>query len=175
MVQHVRHLLRPQKVSGHAPPRLTYHWEQFSQTAKQFTPLFTEHWRELALNQDSIALEPDYERYFQMELFGLLHVLAVRDAGHLVGYAFMIVNPHLHYASTKWAVLDIFWLKPQYRKGWNGIRLFKTVERRARNLGAVVLSGTQKLHFKNEKAHQVGALFEFLGYDPIETVYAKRL
>lgn len=174
-MQHVRELRHPQKVSGRAPPKLTYHWEQFSQTTKQYTPLFMEHWRELALNQDTIPLDPDFTRYFQMELVGLLHVLAVRDAGRLVGYAFLIVCPHLHYASSRWAALDMFWLKPAYRKGWSGVRLFRHVEQRARELGAVVLSGTEKQHFANGKQHRVGALFEFLGYDPIETVYAKRL
>jgi GNAT superfamily N-acetyltransferase len=174
-MQHVRELRKPQKVSGRAPRRLSYAWEQFSYTAPQFTPLFLEHWRELALNQDVILLDPDYQRYLQMELAGLLHVLVVRDAGEMIGYAFMIVNPHLHYASSLWAGIDMFWLKPAYRKGWTGIRIFRHIERRARELKAQVIIGTQKLHFKNGRAHQVGALFEFLGYDPIETVYAKRL
>lgn len=174
-MQHVRRLPNPQKVSAPARLELKYAWETFAHTVHQFTPLFHEHWRELALNQDSIPLEPDFERYFQMELFNLLHVLAVRDGGDLVGYVFMIVNPHLHYASSRWAVVDMFWIKPKYRKGWVGVRLFKHVERRARELGAAVLMTTHKNHFQNTKGRQVSSIFEFLGFNPIETVYAKKL
>lgn len=171
-MQHVRELRRPQSLSGRAPPKLVFSWEPFSAIVRQIAPLFTEHWRELALNQDTIPLEPDYERYLACERAGVLHVMTVRDRGNLVGYVFCIIGPHLHYVSTLWCFVDMFWLEPAYRKGFTGVRMLKAFEQRMRDLKVHVIHATEKHHFKNGR---VGAIFEFLGYAPIETVYSKRI
>jgi GNAT superfamily N-acetyltransferase len=173
--QHVPLPPRPPSRSGRAPPRkLTYTWEPFSQIIREVAPLFVEHWRELALNQDDIPLDPDYDRYLAYEQAGILHVLTARtpEHGRLVGYAFCLLGPHLHYASTRFAHFDMFWLAPKYRAGWHGIRLIRNAERRMADLGAKIMTGAVKQHFADGR---VGALFEFLGYSPIETNFAKRI
>lgn len=178
-MQHVRPPLLPPSLSDRAPPsrpKLVYSWEPFSSIAKAVVPLFHEHWREIALNPD-IPLDPDFDRYLAYEGAGILHILTARvsDTGRLVGYIFCTIGPHLHYASSRWCVVDMFWLAPEHRVGWNGIRLFKHAERRMAQLGAVNMVIAEKLHFHNPRDVKVGALMEFLGYSPIETAYAKRI
>lgn len=174
-----QHVLPPQAApspSVRAAPRrkLTYTWEPFSQIIREVAPLFAEHWRELALNQDDIPLDPDYDRYLAYESVGILHIITARtpEHGRLVGYAFCLLGPHIHYASTRFAQFDMFWLAPAYRSGWHGIRLIKYAEKRMADLGAKVMAGAVKQHFADGR---VGALFEFLGYSPIETNFAKRI
>lgn len=179
MNQHVRAPLPVPRASVPAPRKLVYQWEPFSGLAREIVPLFQQHWEEIALNQDVIKLDPDYQRYLTLEVAGVLHVLAVRDGrtGRLVGYVFCMLGPHLHYASSNWALVDMFWLHPDYRSGWSGVRMFKLLEARMREYGAAVIMVTEKQHFAgtHRHGHNAGAIFEFLGYNPVETVYSKRL
>ncbi len=179
MTQHVRELPQPRSLSVPARPRLIFQWEKFSHLAKSIGPLFIRHWRELALNQDAIPLDPDYDRYLACELAGILHVLCARNPhnGHLAGYIFAMIGPHLHYVTTSWCLVDMYWLEPEYRTGWNGVRMFKAFEKGVQERGAKVIMLTEKLHFGESHKHgkNAGAIFRFLGYDPIEQVYSKRV
>ena len=154
--------------------RLTYQWEPFRNFAKELPPLFKRHWREIALNQDKVPLDPDWQRYFDFDLAGVLQCLTVRSNGTLVGYVFLLVYPHLHYASTLFAVTDIFWLDPLYRRGMAGYRMLKEVEKRLQEAGVNVIYANAKLHFEAERG-TIGKLFERLGYSPTETLYSKYL
>lgn len=172
-------LLLPPKLSAPGRRKLVFQWEPFAQIAREITPLFTAHWREIALNQDAIPLDPDYDRYLQCELIGILHVMTVRDGStaRLVGYVFAMIGPHLHYVSTRWCMGDMFFLQPPYRVGWNGVRMMKAFERGVAERGAKIIHLVEKLHFVESHKHgrKVGSLLEFLGYSPIEQVYAKRI
>jgi len=154
------------------PVRPEFAWERFSAIIHELRPLFREHWREIALNRDVVSLDPDWERYLALEHAGLLHILTVRVSGALVGYVFVCVGPHLHYASTAWAVVDMFWLNPVYRFGWTGVRMMRDLEKGVRNLGAKVLHISHKLHVKDGR---VSSIFRRLGYRPIEEIWAKTL
>ena len=101
----------------------------------------------------------------------ILQTLTVRSNGVLVGYVFMLVHPHLHYASTLWAQSDIFWLDPAYRSGWTGIRMFREVEAGMRKLGVKVIMLNEKLHFDS----RVGELFKRLGFTHTENIFSKYL
>lgn len=151
---------------------LTYQWENFRVIARELPPLFKCHWKEIALNQEHIPLDPDWDRYFALDLAGILRCLTVRDGTTLVGYIFFFVFPHLHYASSCWAQSDIFWLDPLYREGWAGIRMFKTAEKQLQEWGAKVVTINVKLHFEASRG-TIGKLLERLGYKPVETTYSK--
>lgn len=153
---------------------MTFQWEKFSAIARELPPLFKLHWNELALNKEEIPLEPDWGRYFQYETLGILYILTVRSDGVLVGYAFSLVGPHLHYASTLWGQTEMFWLQPAFRRGLTGVHMLREVEGGMRQLGVKVHHFPIKLHFLSERG-TIGRLFERLGYKPIETVYGKRL
>lgn len=162
--------LQAQKVSGPAQPE--FRWERFSAIAHDLPPLFARHWREIALNQDFIPLAPDFDRYYALDLQGILRILTVRHEGLLVGYAFLLFGPHLHYATTPYGHGDMFWIDPLYRQGWTGVKLFKELIRGTREMGGAILQLSIKLHFENGR---VAKLLTRLGFHPVETMYALRL
>lgn len=151
---------------------LAYRWERFGRIQKELPPLFAKHWREIALNQDKIQLDPSWDQYLAYDIANVLQVLTVRDEGKLVGYVFMLVHPHLHYASSVWAQSDIYWLDPAYRFGWSGIRMFREVEKGMKRLGVEVVLMNMKLHFQEDRG-TIEKLFARLKYKPIEVLWAK--
>ncbi len=141
--------------------------------ARELPPLFIEHWRELALNKDVIPLDPDWDKYYRLDVEGVLRVLTARlSSGQLVGYVFLMVGPHLHYMSTNWGHVDMFWTDPIIRTGWTGVRLFKAMLQGAKAMQVVNMTITTKLHFMDNR---VTKLLQRLGFKPIETVHAIKL
>src|SRR6266576_7312864 len=83
-----------------APAAPEFAWERFNQLAHELPPLFHEHWKELALNQDTVKLDPNWDQFNALDVQGILRILTVRMEGRLVGYVFLLFGPHLHYKST---------------------------------------------------------------------------
>jgi GNAT superfamily N-acetyltransferase len=131
-----------------------------------------EHWRELALNQDTVPLDPDWDRFYALDVQGILRVLTVRAEGQLVGYVFLLLGPHLHYKSTLWAHCDMFWLDPLYRQGWTGVKMFKALLRGASDMNAKIASVPVKLHFMGGR---VIKLLERLGFSKVEILMTQRV
>jgi|HubBroStandDraft_1064217.scaffolds.fasta_scaffold03155_6 GNAT superfamily N-acetyltransferase len=170
-MRHERALLKPRRLSGLETPE--FGWERFHAVAHELPVLFTEHWKELALNQDVIPLSPDWDKYYRLDIEGVLRILTVRmPGGQLVGYIFLMAGPHLHYATTLWGHVDMFYLDPVYRQGWTGVRLFKTLIADAKTMGIVNLTLATKTHFMDNR---VTKLLQRLGFMPIETIHAMRL
>jgi len=138
-------------------------WPAFVQEAK---PLFPLHWEELALNKDSVPLDPQYHIYDQRDAAGMVMVVTLREAGELVGYFIGFVAPGLHYQTCLTLHLDIFWIKPTHRGKSGGIALFKAVEAEARRRGVQRMFVGSKIHA------DASFLFERLGYTKVETVYS---
>jgi hypothetical protein len=117
---------------------------------RDFSALIPFHWREIALYQDRIPLDIDYEQYRRLEFQHKLMVLACRDleTDHLVGYSIFIVVKHIHYKSTVFAMNDMLWLRPNYRRGLAGYRLVRESERVLRQMGAQKINWHCKLHPK---------------------------
>lgn len=132
-------------------------------------PLLERHWEEIALDQASVKLDPNWPRYVELSEAGALSIVTLRAQGRLVGYSCMILSPGLHYRSTFEARMDIFWLAPEYRGRMGGVRLFRAVESELRRRGVKRAYVGSKLH------KDVGRLFEALSYRPIETWYSKLL
>lgn len=155
-----------------APAALEYRWERFLQIKDELPPLFIRHWREIALNQEDVRLDPDWDKFTMLDINGTLRILTVRDNGILVGYLFGLFGSHLHYASTPHGHADMFWLDPAYRQGWAGVRMFKELLRQAKEWGIVKITVPIKLHYMNAR---VGKLLERLGFTAIETVYSRKV
>ena len=80
-----RHVPRPRQAQRpSAPATPEFNWERFPEIAGELPPLFRAHWREIALNQETVPLEPDWQRYYEMDLARFLHVLTVRVRGLLL-------------------------------------------------------------------------------------------
>lgn len=138
-------------------------------------PLFKRHWLEIGVNRDQVPLDPDWARYFDYDLLGLLRTLTVRSNGALVGYVVILVGPHMHYASTLWAQYDLYWLDPAYRQGWSGVKMFTEAERALREWGVKVVNINMKIHFDLSNDGRMRKLLARLGYKPRDVVYAKVL
>ena len=135
----------------------------------EVAPLICRHWEHIALDKDTIPLKPDWDVYKNLQDLGKLNITTAREAGELVGYAVYIVAQSLHYSEEVFADADIFWLSPEHRKGTAGMRLFKHAEASLKDSGVTKVFNKVKLHF------DVGRVFERMGYQPIERVYAKGL
>jgi hypothetical protein len=147
--------------------RPKFAWERFAFIARELPPLFEKHWREVALNQDTVPLAPDWDRYFSLDAAEVLRILTVRVAGDLVGYHFVFIYPHLHYNKTLFADTDMFWLDPEYRQGRTGYNLLKIVRDTLKGSGVTRHSLRTKLHIQSFEP-----LLKRLGYKPVETVYS---
>lgn len=146
---------------------LTAQAEPFVPFLEEVKPLLPQHWEELALDRDKVALDPIYEEYLRMDAAGQMVAVTLRDRGKLVGYFVGVAKPHLHYRSCLTLHMDIFYLKPEVRGRMGGIRLFRAVEAEAKRRGVKRLYMGSKMHKDSSR------LFEALGYTPIETYFSK--
>tara|TARA_R110000737_G_scaffold4011_2_gene13235 strand:- start:6427 stop:6885 length:459 start_codon:yes stop_codon:yes gene_type:complete len=127
------------------------------------------HWEEIALNQDRVKLNPDWEAYEDLEAQGKLKVFTARENGILVGYFVVILGNNIHYKDHVFASNDIIYLHQDYRKGFAGIRLIKFAEKCLKEDGVSVLLINTKIHRPFDK------VLERLKFKPIERVYSKYL
>ena len=92
-------------------------------------PLLAKHWREVALYQDDVPLDPDFDRYLRCDADGTMLTLTARDDGRLIGYSVFILFQHIHYRSCLVATNDVLFLDRDYRSGTTaGIRLLRESE-----------------------------------------------
>ncbi len=143
--------------------------ESLTERLEEMKPLFPLHWKELALDQEKVPLDPCYEKYLARDAAGEVCFVALRDSGELIGYFVGFVMPGLHYKTCLTCIMDIFYVRPDKRKGMAGIRLFKTVEKELRRRGVKRWVVGSKLHA------DASILFERLNFCPIETYYSKWL
>lgn len=136
-----------------------------------------DHWQEVGLDHDAVPLAPDWVHYRDMEKQGIFRIVAMRDAGLLIGYSAFFVNRHLHYRHTLHAVNDYFWLSPERRRGWAGVRLFRDSERLMQGLGVVKMMYHIKPHVMlgATKSGTAGDILLRLGYRHAEDCYSKIL
>lgn len=146
---------------------ITYQVERWAFLRREMLPLLVQHWKEIALNHTDVPLDIDHERYDALDESGALHIVTVRKDGELIGYHVAMVSGHLHYKSTLHAITDVYWVHPNHRAGFTGIRLFQHVEREMKALGVRKLFTGTKVHL------DMSPLFERLGYRRVEYLYAK--
>lgn len=139
--------------------------ESLTERLEELKPLFPEHFKELALNQDKVPLDPQYAIYLQRDARGEVLFVAARVPGQLIGYFVGFVAPGLHYQTCLTLTLDIFYVHPDYRHQGAGFRLFKAVEAEAKRRGVQRMFVGSKLH------KDASWLFERLGYEPCEMYY----
>lgn len=136
-----------------------------------------QHWQEVGLDHDAVPLAPDWPYYRAIEKQGIFRMIAMREFGQLVGYNAFFVNRHLHYRHTLHAVNDYFWLAPERRHGWAGVRLLRDSERLLAAAGVVKVMYHVKPHvlLGARRSGTAGDLLVRLGYRHVEDVYSKLL
>ena len=135
---------------------------------EELKELFPLHYEELCVTKD-FPLAPDYEAYRRLANAGMLRCITVRADEEVIGYAIFIVQPHLHYMTCKTAFEDIYYIRPDFRKGRVGIRLFKYAEEVLKGIGVNRIIMHTKIHMDNSK------LFEYLGYKWTDKLFTKIL
>jgi GNAT superfamily N-acetyltransferase len=143
--------------------------KQQAENNKEIHDAFADHWTEIADHKDILKLDPDIKRYFYLLEHKKIVVVSAREGEKLVGYIIIFVSPHMHYQTVLFALEDIHYVLPEYR----GRGIFKEILRTAEQVltGMGVKFSTLRTKFKSDH----GALFEELGYVPIEAIYMKRL
>ena len=146
---------------------VNYQQEFLTSVVDDIKPLIKSHWDEIALNQDRIKLNPDWDAYQNFEDQDRLRIFTARDKDELVGYFVVIIGVNIHYKDHLFASNDIIYLSPNHRKGFTGIRLIKFAEKCLREDGISVLTINTKVHQPFDK------LMDFLKFNKIERVYSK--
>ena len=141
--------------------------EPWRPTIDELRPMLPLHWRELALDQNRVPLDPQWHVYDQRDRAGELMLVVLRRDGAAIGCYWGFVAPGLHYATCLTATMDIFYVLPEHRDGRGGMVLFAAVERELRRRGVQRWFVGTKLHA------DCGALFKRLGFAPVETYYSK--
>lgn len=147
---------------------LTAQIESFADRLEEFKPLFPLHWKELALNQDKVPLDPQYDVYLAREARGELLFVTLRELGEPVGYFLGFIAPGLHYKTCLTCTMDIFWVHPKKRaQGLPGVRLFRAVEAELKR------RGVQRWFVGSKCKADASSLFEFLDFEKVEVYYSK--
>jgi predicted acetyltransferase len=144
-----------------------YKEESYNDVIEEIKPLLETHYKEIAMNQDLIKLNPDYKQYEIMCRMKLMRIVTAREDGELIGYCICMIKPHIHYMDSLTAFNDIFYIKPHKRLGMTGIKLFKKTEEILKQYGV------QKIFMNVKRSHDIGAIFERLGYKESERIYTK--
>ena len=148
---------------------ITAHIELLEEHLPEIQALLAEHYKELALDQEHVPLDPQYSVYIEKERAGGLVFIVLRDAGEMVGYFIGFIAPGLHYQTCLTCTMDIFYVRKDKRVGSAGIRLFRAVEAELRRRGV-------QRWFMGSKIHaDASALFKRIGAVPVETYYSKWL
>ncbi len=148
---------------------ITCHVENLEKNLDELKVLLPLHYRELALNQDEVPLDPQYEVYIERERQGGLLFVSLRDAGEIIGYYIGFIAPGLHYKTCLTCTTDIFFVRADKRDGTAGIRMFRFVEKELKR------RGVQRWFTGSKVQHDASKLFDFLNFERVEIYYSKWL
>ncbi len=93
--------------------------ENLTEHLEELKSHFPQHFIELALNQNQVPLDPQYDEYLRRDAAGMVLFVALREAGAIIGYYVGFVAPGLHYKTCLTLTTDIFYLDPD-RRGSEG-------------------------------------------------------
>ena len=145
---------------------LTFQREKWTDCVAEMRALWPEHWAELALDREKVELGCDEAKYEQGEALGCLLIVTARADGRLVGYYYGMLMTHLHYRNAGlMCYSDVYFLKPEYRRGVNGVRFILAILSALKEIGAV------KLYMSTKEHQNHGELFEHLGGKLSDHVY----
>jgi GNAT superfamily N-acetyltransferase len=143
--------------------------EPFASFFEEAKPLLVQHFEEISAFQD-IPLDPNIERYLEMDGEGLLRIYTARQDGLLIGYAVFCMAYNLHYRSSLQAHQDVLFVHPSFRNFRNAYRLIKHTEIALREEGVQIVTHHSKL------AHPaLHAILHLMGYVDLDITQGKRL
>lgn len=150
---------------------ITLKVEQFRHVAHKVAELNSQHWKEVGYNKSSIQLDPDWNQYLAIDDAGkLIVVIAYNSDDTIIGYSVDIVNNHLHHKDLKYAVNDVLYVHPAYRKTHVPGELLKFAKENLR-----INHGVSTHMLTMMKGHEYEGLAKASDYSLIETVWASDL
>jgi GNAT superfamily N-acetyltransferase len=148
---------------------ISYQRETYEQAVDEVKVLLPIHWKEMALNQDDIPLDPNWEFYQRAFAVDMARIYTARSSTELIGYVIFFVTPrHPHY-DHKWVKDDTIWLRPDHRNMGVATGLFDFFEADLAKDGPVVIQ------IETRAGHpELNALVKARGYYPTGEIYGKR-
>ena len=137
-----------------------------TQFKEEFMRVLPAHYDELCITKQ-FPFDPDWDAYDRMAQAGMLRTITVRNDAELIGYIVFYIQPHLHYKSCLTAYEDVYYVKPEYRKGRIGIKMFQYAEMALKRIGVNRIIVHTKIHLDNTK------LLEYLGYSWSDKLFTK--
>jgi hypothetical protein len=134
----------------------------------EISQMFQKHYEELSVTKQ-FNLNPDFATYWEADKRKILKVVTCENDNEIIGYIVYFIGLNLHYKDCLLATEDIYYLKPEYRKGSTGIKMFKFAEKFLKSIGVNMIKYSTKVHLDNSR------LFEFLGCEFTEKVFLKKL
>jgi len=155
---------------------ITYQVEKWDDCYEEAIPMLHAHYIEIATDKAIKPLDPDLDKYQELEEAGMLRIFTARHKaddvtawlddtsekiqaetgiehtliaphnGRLIAYFVSIVAKGLHYQQTTIAINDIMYVDPPHRGGTVGYRLIKQATLDLKNLGADILT----IHMKTD-------------------------
>ena len=141
--------------------------ERLTDILGEFVEITKAHYKEIALYQDKIPLDPAWDKYLELDKAGNITCVTARDDGELVGYAVFIQTPHIHYQTTVYAHNDVLYLAPEYRGGSLGVDLLVISE------SALITKGVDVVYLHMKSSKPWHKLAEACGFSLIEYGYSK--
>ncbi|MDB5595746.1 MAG: hypothetical protein JWM36_2707 [Hyphomicrobiales bacterium] len=146
---------------------ISYAVEEWPEAMAEIMPMWTAHNAEIAAEHDKPLLDPDLGRYMALHQAGKLHVIVPRESGEVIGYLFAAVETHLNRRTTLCAFYDLYYVRPEHRRGWTGVHLFKEAER------TLKARGVKRLNTGTKLWKDVGTLLERMGWQETERLFTK--
>jgi len=137
-----------------------------TQFKEEFMRVLPAHYDELCVTKQ-FPFDPDWDAYDRMAQAGYLRTITVRNDAELIGYIVFMIQPHLHYKSCLTAFEDVYYVKPEYRKGRIGIKMFQYAEMALKSIGVNRINIHTKVHLDNTR------LLEYLGYNFTDKIFTK--
>lgn len=147
---------------------IQYKTMKYDECFEQVNEMLSAHHNE-ASNYQDLVLNPDFEMYKQANKKGLFRIYCCLDDNQIVGYLTYLIFTHIHYKHKLIANQDIYYLKPDYRKGFIAVKLFKFAEKHLKSLGI------SYVQYSTNTKQDRSKLFEFLGCELTEKTFYKSL
>lgn len=140
----------------------------YDQIKDDIQTLIQQHWNEVGYDHEGRDLDPDWEKYQLLNDTDMLSIaVAFNSDGTLIGYCVDIFDTHIHHRTLKYAVNDIFYVHPTYRKSHVPMEILNFV-------GEYLHSRGVKTHMLTMmECHKYERLAEAAGYTKVETTWAK--
>lgn len=147
---------------------LTYKVDDWLENLEAFKAISVDHYDEIQTLED-FPLDIDYDTYESLYRANKLVFITAKDGDKLVGYIIYFVMNHLHSKNRVAAHEDLYFLKKEYRKGHNAIKMFQFAQEYLTEKGVDLVFYCTKFEFDNS------SLFKYLGCKPLDKVFTKLL